>query len=289
MNELPLRVMDLSKNFPAKRKLGTVHAVSNVSFDVKPGEITGFIGHNGAGKTTTIKCILGLLRPASGAISLWGFRPGASEARRRIGYVPENPDYDQSFSPLEYLTMFASMRGIEGSQGDWFRLLDRVGLAGWENTGIRQFSKGMRQRMSLALALQSKPEMLIMDEPTGGLDPLARKEFRDIIMEENDRGAAILLSSHILSEVEMVCQRAVMLSKGRLVAQGSMEELLGGESHYRIAAVLNGEQLDEVLPESELQGRIDSLRTSGAVIHCVERALKTLEEVYLSAEGGDRK
>ncbi len=113
--------------------------------------------------------------------------------RRRLGYVPENPDYDDSFTSMEYLSMFASMRGLTGGEKQWRALLARVGLQGWERTGIRQFSKGMRQRLSLALALQSEPDLLIMDEPTGGLDPVARKEFRDIILEETP--GALLSSS----------------------------------------------------------------------------------------------
>ena len=285
----PLQVTDLSKNFPGRRGIGTVRAVSGVSFDVGMGEIVGFIGHNGAGKTTTIKCILGLLNTSGGKIRLWGGKPAEPGVRKRIGYVPENPDYDQSFSPLEYLSMFASMRGIPGGDGEWRSLLARVGLKGWERHTLKQFSKGMRQRMSLALALQSRPELLIMDEPTGGLDPVARKEFRDIILEENHRGASIFLSSHILSEVETVCGRAVMLSGGKLVAQGAMEDLLGGMKTYRMVAVhpASGDSVEMEVPEAELQKRIDRAREKGLMVTRVELKLKTLEEVYLSMSGGE--
>ena len=289
MSNFPLQVENLSKKFPGKRGMGTVHAVSGVSFNVESGEIVGFIGHNGAGKTTTIKCILGLLHPSDGKVFLWDSPPADSKVRRRIGYVPENPDYDQAFTPLEYLLMFASMRGLTGSSRHWMKLLDRVGLSGWEKTGIKQFSKGMRQRMSLALALQSQPDFLVMDEPTGGLDPVARKEFRDIILEENKRGASVFLSSHILSEVETVCHRAVMLSGGKLVSQGSMKELLGGEQTYRILAEAEDtrDTVEFQVPERELQEKIDSLRGKNLQIMKVELVLKTLEEVYLSARGGE--
>lgn len=289
MSNLPLHVKNLYKKFPGKKGIGTVHAVSDVSFDVGPGEIVGFIGHNGAGKTTTIKCILGLLRPSAGKVLLWDALPAAGMVRKRIGYVPENPDYDQAFSPLEYLSMFGSMRGLSGSSPEWMKLLDRVGLAGWEKTTIKQFSKGMRQRMSLAVALQSQPDFLVMDEPTGGLDPVARKEFRDIILEENQRGASVLLSSHILSEVETVCHRAVMLSKGKLVSQGTMKELLGSERTFRVVAV-HGETRDTLefkVPEKELQNKIDSLRSQNLQVKKVELVLKSLEEVYLSVQGGE--
>ena len=286
----PLLVKDLSKNFPGKRGIGTVHAVSGVSFEVRQGEIVGFIGHNGAGKTTTIKCILGLLNPSGGKISLWGGKPASPEVRKRIGYIPENPDYDQDFSPFEYLSMYASMRGIQGTSRDWYSVLSRVGLQGWEKTTIKQFSKGMRQRMSLALALQSKPDLLIMDEPTGGLDPVARKEFRDIILEESRRGASVFLSSHILSEVETVCTRAVMLSKSRLISQGSMASLLGSEKTYRLVAEnSSGDSVELEVPESGLQHKIDKAREKGLSIVRVELKLKTLEEVYLAMRGGEEK
>lgn len=287
----PLQVVNLSKKFPNKKGLGTVHAVSEVSFTVKAEEIVGFIGHNGAGKTTTIKCILGLLKPSGGKISLWNGHPAQTRVRRRIGYVPENPDYDDSFSPMEYLSMFASMRGLSGGESSWKTLIERVGLKGWEKTGLRQFSKGMKQRLSLAIALQSKPDLLIMDEPTGGLDPVARKEFRDIILEENRRGASIFLSSHILSEVETVCHRAVMLSRGKLVTQGSMKDLLGGESSYRVTAVNpeSGVQTELTVPEKQLQSGIDDFRKKGLSVVRVEMALKSLEEVYISVTGGEKK
>ena len=286
----PLLVNELSKNFPGRKGIGTVHAVSGVSFEVRQGEIVGFIGHNGAGKTTTIKCILGLLNPSGGKISLWNGKPADPAVRKRIGYVPENPDYDQDFSPMEYLSMFASMRGINGSVKDWNALLSRVGLGGWENTTIKQFSKGMRQRMSLALALQSEPDLLIMDEPTGGLDPVARKEFRDIIMEENQRGASVFLSSHILSEVETVCNRAVMLSRGKLITEGSMETLLGGEKVYRLVAEnSSGDSIELEVSEGNLQSKIDRAREKGLSVTRVELKLKTLEEVYISVSGGEKQ
>ncbi|OPX28305.1 MAG: hypothetical protein B1H09_08030 [Gemmatimonadaceae bacterium 4484_173] len=284
----PIQVTELSKQFPRKKRLGSVHAVSDISFNVKHGEIVGFIGHNGAGKTTTIKCILGLLKPSEGSISLWGKAPADSRVRKRLGYVPENPDYDNSFTPMEYMNMFASMRGLAGTQNDWKKLLGRVGLARWETTGIKQFSKGMKQRMSLAIALQSNPDLLVLDEPTGGLDPIARKEFREIILEENARGASVFLSSHILSDVETICHRAVILAGGRLVAENSMEKLLGEENLYRITVISrkDGKEVEEVIPEADLQTRIDSLRRDNIRIVRVEAAIKSLEEVFLTATGG---
>jgi ABC-2 type transport system ATP-binding protein len=285
----PLQVMKLSKQFSRKRSLSTVTAVSDISFNVRHGEIVGFIGHNGAGKTTTIKCILGLLKPSGGRISLWGNAPANSAVRKRIGYIPENPDYDDSFTPTEYLRMFASMRGLADSETDWKKLLDRVGLSNWKTTGIRQFSKGMKQRMSMAIALQSAPDLLVLDEPAGGLDPIARKEFRDIIIEENERGASVFLSSHILSDVETICGRAVILASGKLVASGSMHDLLGEENLYKLTVISKktGREVEETIPEADLQSRIDSLRRDNVQIVKVETAIKSLEDVFLAATGGD--
>ncbi len=287
----PIQVSNLSKHFARKRSIGSIQAVSNISFDVNQGEIVGFIGHNGAGKTTSIKCILGLLKPSEGKVSLWGGQPADAEVRKRIGYIPENPDYDDSFSPMEYLTMFASMRDLSGVESDWMNLLARVGLTKWETTGIRQFSKGMRQRLSLAIALQSTPDLLILDEPTGGLDPIARKEFREIILEENKRGASIFLSSHILSDVETICSKAIILSGGKLITEGSMKELLGELHLYRIVSISRktGQEVEEILPEPDLQTRIDSLRKDNVSIIKIELALKSLEDVFMAATGGDHK
>jgi ABC-2 type transport system ATP-binding protein len=290
MASVPLEVDGLVKNYPRRLGLSSFTAVSGVSLVLPGGSILGFLGPNGAGKTTTIKCILGLLKPTSGSISLYGSPPAAPEVRRRLGFVPESPDYEDSFTPMEFLSMFASMRGLDTSRREMRALLQRVGLDGWEDTRIRSFSKGMRQRMSLALALQSVPDLIIMDEPTGGLDPLARKEFRDIIMEENDRGASIFLSSHLLSEVEAVCHRAVILSHGRVVREGDMEDLLRAESTYRISYRPPDaqESVTVEVPADDLQQRLDGLRGEGARILEVGPRSLTLEEVFLSAtdEGG---
>ena len=285
MTSIPLQVRSLVKNYPRKLGLSSFTAVDGVSMALQEGQILGFLGPNGAGKTTTIKCILGLLRPSSGKVELYGLPPASPAARRRMGYVPENPDYEESFTPMEFLEMFARMRDLDSTPTKRRRLLSRVGLAGWETTRIGSFSKGMRQRMSLALALQSIPDLLIMDEPTGGLDPLARKEFRDIILEENNRGASVFLSSHLLSEVESVCHRAVILKDGKVVREGAMEELLASEDDYSISHLPSSAQEVETesVPAGVLQKRIDELRAQGSeVLEVGPRAL-SLEEVFLSA------
>ncbi|NOQ23440.1 MAG: ATP-binding cassette domain-containing protein [Candidatus Aegiribacteria sp.] len=286
MGDCPLQVKELEKSFKKKLGLSSFRAVDSISFQLYPGEILGFLGPNGAGKTTTIKCVLGLLKPSAGKVSLWGSHPAAPEVRRRIGYVPENPDYDDLFTPLEFMTMFSSMRRLDMSREQMFVILDRVGLSKWENVRIRSFSKGMKQRVSLALALQSKPELLIMDEPTGGLDPVARKEFRDIILEENQRGVSIFLSSHLLSEVETICDRAVILSEGKKVVEGRLEDLMRTEDHYRITYRVSDEQEELEIHAALLQKTIDDLRVKGYGIISVNPLYRSLEEVFLSATSG---
>ncbi len=286
MEDYPLQVKELQKSFKKKLGLSSFKAVDSISFHLSPGEILGFLGPNGAGKTTTINCVLGLLKPSGGTVSLWGSQPAAPQVRRRIGYVPENPDYDDLFTPLEFMMMFSSMRRLGMSRNRIYAILDRVGLSKWEEVRIRNFSKGMKQRVSLALALQSEPELLIMDEPTGGLDPAARKEFRDIILEENQRGVSVFLSSHLLSEVETICDRAVILSKGKKVIEGKLDELMRTEDHYRIEYRVSDEQEELEIHAALLQNTIDDLRGRGYSIISVRPLYRSLEEVFLSATTG---
>ena len=313
-----MEVTRLRKRYPIRLGLSSLTALEDVSFSMEEGEILGFLGPNGAGKTTTIKCLLGLLRPSAGRISVWGLSPAHPGARRRIGYVPENPDYDDAFTPLEILSLFARMRRLRGGRRSHIELLSRVGLTGWERTRLRKFSKGMKQRMSLAIALQAEPDLMILDEPTGGLDPMARSEFRSIILEENRlRGTTIFLSSHLLSEVETVCSRAMILSRGRVVREGRMVDLLREENLWQVDFIGDppaGLPFDaEIVPSpsfdarpedepgsgspvrrahvgrEELQGAIDILRSSGSEIVMVGPVFGRLEDVFLRATGSERE
>lgn len=290
MEDYPLCVKELDKSFKKKLGLSSFKAIDAIDFNLSEGEILGFLGPNGAGKTTTIKCILGLLKPSSGSVSLWGLNPATPEVRRKIGYVPENPDYDDLFTPLEFMTMFSDMRKLNMQRERMLAILDRVGLSEWENVRLRSFSKGMRQRVSLALALQSEPDLMIMDEPTVGLDPVARKEFRDIILEENRRGASIFFSSHLLSEVETICDRAIILSKGKKVAEGDLDDLMRTEDHYTITYLRPEKEEDEPekleIRSEVLQKTIDDLRGDGYSIISVNPIYRSLEDVFLSATGG---
>lgn len=292
MTNLPIKVDNLDKSFRKSLGFSSFKAVDSLSFQVEKGEILGFLGPNGAGKTTTIKCILGLLRPSSGSVLLWNDFPASKNVRAKIGYVPENPDYEDIFSPIEFMTMFASMRSMDMRKDQMISILGRVGLEAWADVRISNFSKGMKQRMSLALALQSQPDLLIMDEPTGGLDPAARKEFRDVILEENHRGASIFLSSHLLSEVETICDRAVILANGKKVTEGHLDDLLRTEDLFSISFVVPGTESDLLQKKrvnaADLQKTIDELRQNGQNILEVKPVYRSLEEVFLSATGGGK-
>jgi ABC-2 type transport system ATP-binding protein len=208
-----------------------VEAVKGITFEVRRGEIFGFLGPNGAGKTTTIKTLLGLIFPTRGEAKLFGISAVSPEARRRVGYLPENPYLYQYLTALEIMDLFGRLAGIPTAQrlSQSKELLKRCGLGSVMDRPVRGFSKGMLQRAGLAQALLGDPELLILDEPMTGLDPIGRKEVRDLILEERARGRTVMFSSHILSDVEMLCDRVAIVNRGELAAYGSFDELLRKE------------------------------------------------------------
>ncbi|MBU0570566.1 ABC transporter ATP-binding protein [Patescibacteria group bacterium] len=209
-----------------------VEALKGVDLSVNNGEIFGFIGPNGAGKTTTIKLLLGILIPEKGELALFGRAPSNTETRRTIGYMPEIADYYRYLTPVELLTMYGNIFGIEKKllHERINKLLKLVGLGEVSNRLMRTFSKGMMQKVSFAQALINDPDLLILDEPTSGLDPVARKKMREVIQDLKATGKTIFFSSHELSEVELVSDRIAILNKGRLLAVGSAKDLLGGKA-----------------------------------------------------------
>jgi Cu-processing system ATP-binding protein len=205
---------------------GAVTALDEVTLSVAPGEIIGLLGHNGAGKTTTMKLILGLLTPTRGDIRTLGVKPSlrhAGDLRRQIGFLPENVSFYQQLSGREVLRYFARLKGVTTSVVG--PLLERVGLAADGGRRVRTYSKGMRQRLGLAQALLGEPRLLMLDEPTAGLDPTATREFYGMLDELRGRGSTVLLSSHVLPGVEGHIDRAAILGRGRLLAFGSLEAL----------------------------------------------------------------
>jgi Cu-processing system ATP-binding protein len=207
------------------KSFGPVEAVKDVSFSLKEGEIVALVGHNGAGKTTLIKMMLGLLRPTAGAVKVLGEDPatGAAEVRTRLGYLPENVSFNPALTGTETLRFYAALK--RAGRGQIAGLLERVGLAAASGRRVRTYSKGMRQRLGLAQALLGHPKVLLLDEPTTGLDPASRRDFYRFLDELRDTGSTILLSSHALSELEGRADRVVIVGRGVKIADGTLDEL----------------------------------------------------------------
>lgn len=205
------------------KAFGALHAVRDVSFALGVGEIVALVGHNGAGKTTIIKMMLGLARPTAGTVRMLDDDSSDAGARARIGYLPENVSFNPMLSGRETLQFYAALKRAERNQVE--KLLDRVGLVKAARQRVRTYSKGMRQRLGLAQALLGKPKVLLLDEPTTGLDPASRRDFYHLLEELRQSGATILLSSHALSELEGRTDHVIIMSKGRKVADGTLDGL----------------------------------------------------------------
>jgi len=209
------------------KRFGRREAVHSVSLEVRRGEVVGLLGANGAGKTTLIKMMLGLVRPDAGEVMLLG-QPGTDPlSRLRVGYLPELFRYQPWLNADEVLKLHGRLAHTQLSADDRLELLSMVGLHDRAVDRVGDFSKGMQQRLGLAVALVGDPELIVLDEPTSALDPLGRVEVRDLVLKLRDRGVAVLLNSHLIGEVERVCDRVVILDHGRLVAGGTLAELLG--------------------------------------------------------------
>ena len=205
------------------KRFGAVHALTDVSLDVAPGERVALLGHNGAGKSTLMKIVLGLIGFDSGTVSIEGAAPGSASARRMTAYLPENAAFHPALTGRELVRQYLRLRGQPASGAGV--LLERVGLSHAADRRIGTYSKGMRQRVGLAQALIGQPALMVLDEPTSGLDPISRREFYAVLDDLAAQGASILLSSHALTEVEARTDRIVILSKGRMVAEGSLPDL----------------------------------------------------------------
>ena len=227
-DEVVLEVEGLWKVFHIGFFRKRVEAVRGTSFKVKRGEIFGLLGPNGAGKTTTIKAILRLIFPTEGEIRIFGRSADDREAAKRVGYMPENPYVYQYLKPLEFLDLCGRLVGLPKADRSARseEMIDKVGLRDAVDRPIGKFSKGMMQRIGLAQALLHDPELLVLDEPMSGLDPIGRKEVRDLLLEQRERGKTLLFTSHILSDVELLCDRVVIMQHGKITSEGQVHDLL---------------------------------------------------------------
>jgi ABC-2 type transport system ATP-binding protein len=226
---IAIQTSKLTKVYEGSFRAQDVHALKELDLTINQGEIYGYLGPNGSGKTTTIKMMLGLIFPTSGTIEILGSRNvGSASVKRNIGYLPEGAYYPDFLKGEEILEYYGKLYGLGGKdlRRRMDATLDLVGMTHARKRLLRGYSKGMRQRIGLAQALISDPAILILDEPTTGLDPIARKEIRDILANLRDKGKTLLISSHELLEVELICDRVGILFEGVLQAQGTLEELL---------------------------------------------------------------
>jgi ABC-2 type transport system ATP-binding protein len=228
-----------------------VPALTHVSFEVGAGEVCAFLGPNGAGKTTSINILMGFLYADWGEIRVLGYAPGDVRAKQKIGFVPENFAFYKYLNAEKLLRFHLALAGGDMSKsiGLIRDLLFKVQLNGYEKLKIGKYSRGMVQRLGIAQALLSDPQLLVLDEPTSGLDPAGRKEVKDLIHAMKNEGKTIFLSSHILSEVEQICDRAIIINKGRLVRMGSLNELLGTGDLVEIVADQLPAEMEPMLGE----------------------------------------
>ena len=242
MTDAVIRVERLKKEFRQGFWMRRVLAVKDISFQVDRGDIFGFLGPNGAGKTTTIKMLTGLISPSSGRAELFGDAVPSRKALGRIGFLPENPYVYPYLTPAEFVILCGRLSGLGflAARDRTRQVLDQVGIAYAADRPVRRLSKGMLQRTGLAAALVADPELLILDEPMSGLDPIGRKEVRDLIVEERRRGRTIFFSTHILNDVESLCDRVAILRKGEVVVSGRISDLLRRDAR-RTEITLSGE------------------------------------------------
>jgi ABC-2 type transport system ATP-binding protein len=247
---------DLHKTFRPSAFGKPVQALRGVSFAVAEGECFGYLGPNGAGKTTTMKVLTGLMTPTQGEVALLGGPPSDASARGGLGYLPENPYFYEHLTPLEALEFYGALSGVPAStvKERAPALLERVRLSDAAGRRIRGFSKGMRQRFGLAAALIHDPALLMLDEPLSGLDPAGRRLVKEIILEERNAGRTVFLCSHVLADVQELCDRVVIVHRGQIAREGTMQELLeaGPRSFELVASHVPAELKDRIRHEARL-------------------------------------
>jgi ABC-2 type transport system ATP-binding protein len=237
-----LKTEGLSKTFKVGFWGRSVTAVYGLDLDIRKGEVFGFLGPNGAGKTTTIKMLMGLIYPSSGQAWLFGRPIGDQESKARLGFLPESPYFYDYLTSLEFLQFYGHLFGLRGvALGKRIdELLELVGMSHARHLQLRKFSKGMLQRVGIAQALINDPELVVLDEPMSGLDPVGRKEIRDLILRLKETGKTIFFSSHILHDAELLCDRVAIILKGRQVACGRVSELVDEGVAHSVEVVVDG-------------------------------------------------
>lgn len=295
-----LKVENLHKSFrvgfiPKKKEI-----LKGISFAVGRGEIFGYLGPNGAGKTTTIKCILGLIFPDRGKIEIFEKTHLDLSAKEKVGFLPENPYFYDYLTAREFLDFYGQLFRIRKTEREAKigHLLKLVGLSRAANIQLRKFSRGMLQRVGLAQALINDPSLVLLDEPLGGLDPLGRKEIRDIIVRLKAEGKTVFLSSHILQDIEMICDRVAIIVNGRIVNEGALQDLISEKILYteitisglgkgelnslgECVSIHGGRTLLKVFAEENVDKIIELVQQRNGKIHSLVPKTETLEDIFV--------
>jgi len=274
-----ISIRNLKKVYPVPFKRERVIAVKNLSLDVEPGQVYGLLGPNGSGKSTTMKIVLGLVPPTAGSTEIFGRDSSLVESREEVGFLPENPYFYKFLTGQETLHFYGKICGLRGKvlKDRASELLHLVGLEDARDRRLGGYSKGMLQRIGLAQALVQEPRLLVLDEPTAGVDPAGSREIRDLIIDFKSRGITILLCSHLLSQVQEICDRIGILYRGELVREGKLDDLISIENQTELI-------LENTSPE--LLGEIRALieKTNGRVIE-MRKPQTTLERFFLDVTG----
>jgi ABC-2 type transport system ATP-binding protein len=281
-------------------------ALDRLTLDVDAGEVFGFLGPNGAGKTTTLKLLMQLVYPTAGRAEIFDRPLGDRSVKQRLGYLPENPYFYDHLTAEELLVYYASLFGIRGAERTTRarRLLDEVGVGAERRLQLRKFSKGMLQRVGIAQALINNPELVILDEPMSGLDPLGRRDVRTLILRLRDAGTTVFFSSHVLSDAEALCSRVAILAKGRLVAAGRLTDMLAlrargwemvvagasealiaslGSRVRRIVRISEGRYTLELPLDPPPEQLLGDLTAAGAQLASLNPIRETLEDVFVQS------
>jgi ABC-2 type transport system ATP-binding protein len=298
---------DVRPGFGLRRK----RVLHDVTFCVREGEIFGFVGPNGAGKTTTLKILMGLTRATSGSARVLGHDVGETAFRRHVGFLPENPYFYDYLTGRETLDFYAVLCGLSRAQrrARADELLAQVGLSHAADARIRTYSKGMQQRLGIAQALVHDPDVVFLDEPMSGLDPIGRKEVRDLILRLREQRKTVFMNTHILHDVELVCDRVAIIAGGRIRYEGAIQDFaaagerttdlllasvpahLGARLEERFAAQLRGvgDSIEVRVPEKHVDAALALLLEAGAHVVSVSPHRASLEQIFLSAVEESRK
>lgn len=280
MPDPAISIKKVTKTYPIPFRKEIVTAVKDLSLDVEPGQVYGLLGPNGSGKSTTMKIVLGLVRPTSGKTEIFGRSSTEVESREDVGFLPENPYFYKFLTGEETLQFYGKICGLRGAKlkARTKELLALVGLENAANRRIGGYSKGMLQRIGLAQALVQEPRLLVLDEPTAGVDPAGSREIRDLILDFKKRGITILLCSHLLGQVQEICDRIGILHEGVLVREGRLDELISIENQTELI-------LENASPE--LLAAIARETTAGGARLVEQRKPQTtLEQYFLDVTGG---